>query len=258
MKDTKIGWTDSTVNFWHGCTKVSPGCKFCYMYRDKERYGLDPTVVVLSKPKTFRAALQWKEPRRIFTNSWSDFFIREADPWREAAWDIIRRTPQHAWQILTKRPERIMECLPADWGTGWDNVWLGVSVETQATAIARIPLLYQVPAKTRFLSCEPLLEDINITNAGVYLDGGSNIDADWVIIGGESGNDTGKYRYRPCNHIWIYNILAQAIYNPGGRVPVFVKQTGTHIAKLMNLKHRHGADPDEWPLPMRVMEFPIR
>ena len=91
-----IQWTDSTWNPWHGCKKVSDGCKFCYMYRDKERYGQDPTQVTKSKTK-FAEPLLWKESRKIFTCSWSDFFIDEADEWRQNAWDIIKATPQHIY-----------------------------------------------------------------------------------------------------------------------------------------------------------------
>ena len=152
METTKIQWTDATVNFWTGCKKVSAGCKFCYMYRDKERYGLDPSAVVRTAPKTFNAALKWKEPKLIFTCSWSDFFIQEADEWRADAWDIIRKTPHHTWQILTKRPERIADCLPPDWGDGWDNVWIGVSVEDEKTFDLRIPILTAIKAKVRFVS----------------------------------------------------------------------------------------------------------
>src|SRR5690349_7168633 len=119
---TKIQWADSTVNFWHGCHKVSEGCKFCYMFRDKQRYGQDPEIVVRAKAASFDKALHWKDPRRIFTCSWSDFFIEDADAWRADAWEIIRHTPQPTWLILTKRPERIAECLPPDWGAGYKNV----------------------------------------------------------------------------------------------------------------------------------------
>ena len=85
MKDSKIQWTDDTVNFWHGCKKVSDGCKFCYMYRDKERYGQDATTILRSGDNIFYQALKWKEGRKIFTCSWSDFFIAEADGWRADA-----------------------------------------------------------------------------------------------------------------------------------------------------------------------------
>lgn len=151
-QESKIQWTNATVNFWTGCKKVSPGCKFCYMYRDKERYGLDPTQVARTADKTFYAALKWKEPKLIFTCSWSDFFIEEADDaWRADAWQVIRQTPQHTWQILTKRPERIAACLPVDWGEGYPNVWLGVSVENAANFDKRVPILNGIPAHVRFI-----------------------------------------------------------------------------------------------------------
>ena len=104
MENTKIQWTEATWNPWHGCQKVSPGCKFCYMYRDKERYGQDATTVLRSKTK-FKEPLKWKEPKVIFTCSWSDWFIEEADQWRDEAWETIRKTPQHTYQILTKSPK---------------------------------------------------------------------------------------------------------------------------------------------------------
>jgi protein gp37 len=97
------------------------------------------------------------QPRFIFTCSWSDFFITEADKWRAEAWDIIRRTPEFTYLILTKRPDRIARCLPADWGDGYPNVWLGTSAENQKYADQRIPELLKVPAAKRFLSLEPLL-----------------------------------------------------------------------------------------------------
>lgn len=87
-KETGISWTDSTVNFWHGCVKVSEGCKYCYMFRDKERYRQEPTTVIRSKESTFNKPLHWKEPRLIFVCSWSDFFIEQADEWRDDAWKL--------------------------------------------------------------------------------------------------------------------------------------------------------------------------
>ncbi|MEM9685342.1 MAG: DUF5131 family protein, partial [Bacteroidota bacterium] len=130
-KTSKIQWTDSSWNPWHGCKKVSPGCKYCYMYRDKERYGHDPKLVLRST-SNFNAPLTWKAHRLIFTCSWSDFFIEEADSWRGQAWEVIRQTPQHSYQILTKRPERIHENLPEWFDTIAERVWIGVSVESQA------------------------------------------------------------------------------------------------------------------------------
>jgi protein gp37 len=141
---TGIAWADRTWNPWHGCLKVSPGCKLCYMYREKKQYGQNPMLVQRSKTK-FNEPLKWNSGR-VFTCSWSDFFIEEADAWRPEAWEIIRKTPQLTYQILTKRPERIAAHLPADWGDGYSNVWLGVSVESQKYANERIPLLLKTPA----------------------------------------------------------------------------------------------------------------
>jgi protein gp37 len=112
--ESKIEWTEATWNPWHGCHKVSAGCKNCYMFRDKAKYGQDPNVVVRSKTR-FYDPLKWKEPRTIFTCSWSDFFIEEADPWRDEAFAIMALTPQHTYQVLTKRPERMLEYLGLHW-----------------------------------------------------------------------------------------------------------------------------------------------
>ena len=174
---TEISWTEATWNPWRGCHKVSAGCKNCYMFDGQLRYGQDPGQVIRAAPATFGAPLKWHEGRKVFTCSWSDWFIREADPWRGEAWDIIRATPQHTYQVLTKRPERIAECLPADWGAGWPNVWLGVSAEDQKAAELRLPLLRGIPAAVRFVSCEPVLGPMRLDLAGLA----------WVICGGESG-----------------------------------------------------------------------
>lgn len=190
--NSKIEWTQATWNCWQGCHKVSAGCANCYMYRDKERFGQDPSTVIRSKT-TFDQPLKWSEPRLIFVCSWSDFFIKEADPWRDEAWDIIRQTPKHTYQILTKRPERILSCLPNDWDNGWSNVWLGISAENQEMADKRIPILAQIPAKVRFLSLEPLLNSIYLGFDGIapktwgygYQPISNLIHQ--VIVGGESG-----------------------------------------------------------------------
>ena len=113
-ESTGIGWTDATWNPWYGCTKVSPGCAHCYMFREQIRYGRDPEVVTRSKTK-FADPLKWTKGRMIFTCSWSDWFHPAADAWRPEAWEIIKRTPHHTYQILTKRPERIADNLPDDW-----------------------------------------------------------------------------------------------------------------------------------------------
>ena len=241
---TAIAWTEATWNPWHGCTKVSEGCKVCYMYRDKERYGLNPTVVVRSKLSTFDQPLKQQKSQLIFTCSWSDFFIEAADDWRPDAWGIIKSTPQHQYQILTKRPERIAKCLPDDWGEGYPNVWLGVSVENQQCADERIRLLLDIPAAIRFLSVEPLLGPVSIDTEQI----------DWFIVGGESGNDHGKYQYRPCHLDWIHSIISDCRQY---ETPVFVKQLGTYLSKKLGLKNRSGADMSEWPSSVQFQQFPI-
>jgi protein gp37 len=200
-----IEWTEGTWNPWHGCKKVSPGCAHCYMYRDKKRYGQDPTTVLRGKT-TFDAPLRWSEPRMIFTCSWSDFFIESADPWRQAAWEIIKATPQHTYQILTKRPERVARHLPAGWP--FANVWLGVSVENPFF-YSRINYLREVPVGIRFLSLEPLLAAM----PSLPLDGIS-----WVIVGGESGPGC-----RPMKPEWVRQIREQC---SNADVPFFFKQWG--------------------------------
>lgn len=193
---THITWTESTWNPWQGCHKVSQGCKNCYMFRQKRQFGQEPDVVLRSSDVTFKAPLRWQGPRMIFTCSWSDFFIEEADPWRDEAWDIIRATPRHIYQILTKRPERIAESLPADWGDGWRHVWLGVSVESQEYT-HRLDTLAGIPAAIRFVSAEPLLGPLDLRPwLGVL---------DWVIVGGESGPD-----FRPMDMAWARDIRDQA------------------------------------------------
>jgi protein gp37 len=226
------------------------------MYRDKERYGQDPTTVMRSKTM-FDAPLKWKSGR-VFTCSWSDFFIEQADPWRDEAWDVIRRTPHLTYQVLTKRPENIAARLPKDWGEGWPHVQLGVSVESQNYADERIPLLLEIPASVRFLSVEPMLEAVdlraiksrpiqpsNMQSLYIPLD-----DLDWVICGGESGPGA-----RPFDINWAADLLGQCQV---AGVPFFMKQWGSkaHSGGIEIEYTGKGDNPAEWPEYMRVQEFP--
>lgn len=271
---TKIAWTDATWNIARGCTKVDEDCKFCYMYRDSlkgTRY--EPKKVVRTKT-VFNLPFKIKEPSKIFTSSLTDFFHEDCDAFRHEAWDIIKKCPQHTFQILTKRPERIAYYLPMRCVDGWDNVWLGTSVGHQKGQNRINWLLLSPKAKVKFLSIEPMHGPLNlekitkcgsgqswttnclngITHDEHYDLGESYGDKiDWVIIGGESGNDKGQYRYRPCKLEWIESIVVQC---KRWNVPVFVKQLGTHLANELGLKDRHGADPSEWPKHLRVQEFP--
>lgn len=254
---SSISWTENTWNCWQGCTKVSPGCAHCYMFRDKIKYGQNPEVVVRSSPATFNKPLLWqkqvaKNNKRllVFTCSWSDFFHADADAWRDEAWAIIKQTPNLVYQILTKRPERILGHLPADWGDGYPNVWLGTSVENQHFADIRIPLLLKVPAIVHFLSCEPLLGQLDLREylarswqARAILhssikshyvetdevhDNAECLECDaawgwgdsetinWVIVGGESGPN-----FRPMQPEWARSLRDQCA---AGNVAFWYKQ----------------------------------
>lgn len=226
MENSKIEWTDHTWNPWYGCQKVSPGCKNCYMYRDMQRTSLNPRQATRAKPATFCKPLAWKAPARVFTCSWSDFFIAEADPWRDDAWDIIRRTPWLTYQILTKRPENIPARLPGDWGEGYPNVWLGVSVENMEYH-SRIWDLCQVPAAIRFISAEPLLGMIDLGMDAFLADSiGTPVLPlrklsqliHWVIAGGESGPAA-----RPMHPQWLKFLRDQC---REAKIPFFFKQWG--------------------------------
>ena len=247
--NSAIEWTDHTWNPWQGCTKVSPGCKNCYMYRDKARYGKDPKVVVRSAPATFNLPLHgrekgWNQGDRVFVCSWSDFFHPDADEWRREAWTIMRGR-MYTFILLTKRPERIAECLPSDWGDGWPNVWLGVSAENQEMLYLRWPYLRDTPAAVRFLSIEPMLGHVSLSEIFglkpgnqwreclcdeidpsdrpcLVCDGrrllGESSGLHWVIAGGESGPDA-----RPMHPDWVRGVRDQCA---AAQVPFFFKQWG--------------------------------
>lgn len=252
---TSIEWTDATWNIARGCDKVDADCKFCYMYRDSfngTRY--KPREVVRTKT-VFDAPLRWKEPRKIFTSSLTDVFHPDIDPYRGEMWDIIRRCPQHTFQILTKRPERIAEHLPDFRHELYFRVWLGTSVGHLYGMQRMYDLLVNRPGKhfnIYFLSLEPLhgeiFLDLKMLNESFYYH-----LPNWVIIGGESGNETGKYRYRECRLEWIEFIVYQC--REFG-IPVFIKQMGTHLAKKLNMSDRHGKNIDEFPEHLRIREFP--
>ena len=264
---TGIEWAGATWNPWMGCHKVSAGCKNCYMFRDMPKYGRDPNNVVRSKT-TFDAPLKWAKSgkvapgTRIFTCSWSDWFIAEADEWRAEAWEIVKATPQYTYLILTKRPERIAEHLPADWGVGYPNVWLGTSAENQEQADKRVPYLLAAPAAVRFVSAEPLLGPIDffkikdpnpaIKNGHIFTihsfskKGGigyaEGVGIDWVITGGESALKDARY----CDLAWVRAIRDQC---QAASVALFHKQHGgtRKIGGVWGGRELDGRTWDEFP-----------
>lgn len=219
--ETEIAWTDSTFNPWWGCSKVGPGCDHCYAESLDRRtggdhWGPDKTPRLMSL-KNWNGPLRWQREamasgkrRRVFCGSMCDWADKNApEGERERLWGLIRETPMLGWQLLTKRASRIAERLPDDWGGGYDNVWLGVTVENRKHGLPRIEYLRMVPAKVRFLSIEPLLEDLGeLDLSGIH----------WVIVGGESGAQA-----RPMDPAWVDNIRRQC---EAQGVPFFFKQWG--------------------------------
>ncbi len=252
---SNIQWCSDTWNPWHGCIKVSPGCKNCYMYTDKKRYGQDATIVTRSKT-TFNAPYKLEGPL-VFTCSWSDFFIEQADQWRDEAWEIIKNTPHLTYQILTKRPENILSRLPIDWGNGYENVWLGVSTENQETADERIPLLLQTPAAVRFISAEPLLGPIDLS-CMPYPKGWR--DKDNIV---PDGIDPLRYQsgarsiISQCKDadvtVFMKQLGAKVI---GKEIDQFQSMIDTDIGWSAVLEDKKGGDWSEWPSDLKIREFP--
>jgi protein gp37 len=248
-ENTGIEWTDYTWNPWVGCTKITAGCANCYMFTGQERWGRDPST--LKRTKTWSDPLKWNRQaeaqgvrRRVFVCSWSDFFHRGADEWRAEAYDVMVACTSLDFQILTKRARR----LPEHWGRAWSgsvvgvaprNLWLGVSVENRRHGLPRIDILREMPAAVRFLSVEPLLENLDPLD----LDG-----IHWVIVGGESGPGA-----RPMAQCWAAAVIYRA---KSQGVPVFFKQAGTVLAREWGCGDRKGGKPKEWPEGWNVRHFP--
>lgn len=229
MSTTKIEWTDATWNPVTGCTKTSAGCAHCYaetmtrrlraMGVAKYRNGFNVTIHedALNEPK------KWRKPRTIFVCSMSDLFHKGVPfEFVDKVMRVIKDTPQHRYQLLTKRAERMEEYFQTREVP--KNVWIGVTVEVQNSK-SRIDNLRNIQnAPIRFLSCEPLLEDLG----SLDLDG-----IDWIIVGGESGNQA-----RPMKEEWVMNIKAQC---DSAQKAFFFKQWGTWGGDgVKRDKHKNG------------------
>jgi protein gp37 len=234
-----IEWTDATWNPVRGCTKVSPGCKHCYAETFAERWrgipghpyenGFDLRLV----EEHIGDPLKWTKPRRIFVNSMSDLF-HERVPFDfiEKVFRVMNVADWHTYQVLTKRPERMREFAKAAGKelVEHSHIWLGTSVEDQKYGMPRIPLLRGVPAGMRFLSIEPLLEDLGPINLkGIH----------WVIVGGESGLGA-----RPLEKEWVVSIRNQCRTQG---VPFFFKQWGGVRKKILG-RELDGRTYDEFPM----------
>ena len=220
-EETAISWTDSTFNPWWGCQRISPACDHCYAAALDHRTGGDYWEKG-NKPRAMSEA-NWKKPPkwnllainsgnryRVFCGSMCDVFDKNAPAGqRDRLFTLIRETEHLDWQLLTKRPTNIIKYLPDDWGEGYDNVWLGTTVEDVEYGLPRIDVLRKTPAKLRFLSVEPLLQNLG----EVDLTG-----IDWVIIGGESGPQAREMKLS-----WVNNLIIQC---RGQNVPIWFKQWG--------------------------------
>lgn len=312
MSNSSIEWTDATWNPTVGCSKVSPGCQNCYAIRSAHRMAGNPNPKISGAyaglterrgnriewtgqvnfiSERLEMPLKARKPTRFFVNSMSDLFHEGVtDEQRDQIFAVMAMTPQHTYQVLTKRPERLLEYCSDRFRSRkilraaqkflakglidpgmvapiypYSHIWLGVTVENQRTADERIPLLLQTPAAVRFLSCEPLLEDLNLffledcPHCDVYSQGCPDcydtgkipVNAegiDWVIVGGESGPGA-----RPCDIAWIRSIVEQC---QAAEVPCFVKQLGAKCYGLNRGYTGKGTNPDEWPADLRVRQFP--
>lgn len=244
-----IEWTDATWNPVRGCTKISPGCKRCYAETFAERWrgipghpyeqGFDLRLV----PEKLVEPLQWSRPRLVFVNSMSDLFQKGVpDSYVRLVFEVMNLADWHVYQVLTKRADRLRSLtnrMPTELVDS-DHIWLGVSVEDRKYGLPRIDQLRSARAGVRFLSVEPLLEDLG----RVDLDG-----IDWVIVGGESGPGA-----RPMKKEWVLSLRDQC---RAARVPFFFKQWGGLRKKIAG-RELDGQTYDEMPFGLGEFVAPPR
>ena len=219
MEDIYYDW-----NPWHGCTKISPGCRYCYVYRQDEMYGAQTASSLCRKTGAFYAPIKKKRDgsfkipsgKLVMTCFTSDFLLKDADEWRPECWQMMRRRSDCLFYFFTKRIDRLEELLPPDWGEGYDNVLIGCTVENQDRADFRLPIFKRLPIKHKSIIVAPMLERVDIAQ---YLD--ETIEE--VSVGGESGVDA-----RPCDYDWILDLREQCVEHD---VPFRFHQTGAYFIK---------------------------
>lgn len=222
-------------NPWHGCTKISPGCKYCYVYRQDEMHGGNTDSSICHKNSYFDLPIRkkrngdYKIPsgKIIFTCFTSDFLLNDADNWREECWKMMKKRNDCWFYFFTKRIDRLEKCLPEDWSDGYNNVLIGCTIENQQMADYRLPIFLSLPIKHKSIIAAPLLEKINISQ---YL----NETIEQVSVGGESG-----IHARPCNYDWILYLRQQCIEK---NVPFSFHQTGANFIKdkkLYKIKRKY-------------------
>lgn len=240
-ESTGISWTDSTFNPWHGCSKVGPGCDNCYAERDSKRFNGNKTLWGVNADRLTLSDNYWNQPikwnkragelgyrHKVFCASMADVFDKNSpEGARERLWELIKATPNLDWLILTKRIGNAKTMLPSDWGNGYKNVWLMITVVNQTEADRDIPKLLETPAAVHGLSMEPLLGYVKIPQWFIrderYADPRIvKNKIGWVITGGESGPNS-----RPMHESWVKYIHHQCKEN---NVPFFFKQWGEYVS----------------------------
>ncbi len=211
-------------NPWHGCVKCSEGCQNCYMYYLDRMHGGNGADIRRTKSgftypiqRERDGGYKVKSGETLRVCMTSDFFLEEADGWREEAWDIISQRPDVRFYLLTKRPGRVEKCLPYDWGDGWDNVFFNVTCENQLRADERMPILLSLPFKHKGVMCAPFIGKVSI---GKYLKTGQ---IEQVVCGGENYDGA-----RPCDFDWVKALRAECEEN---NVSFCFMETGTVFIK---------------------------
>lgn len=205
---------------WRGCHRCSDGCLHCYIHKGDAKRGVNTNDIVktaqFSKPIDKKKNGDYRMPSGlVYVCFASDFLIEEADGWRPACWQFIKERSDCTFLFLTKRIERFMHCIPADWGEGYDNVVVCCTVENQKNADKKLAIFKDLPIKHKQITAQPLLEDLNIEQ---YLGG-----IECVIVGGESDRDA-----RPLNYDWVLHIREQC---RKANVSFSFRQCGTHFIK---------------------------
>lgn len=208
-------------NPWRGCRKYSEGCKYCYIHKGDLKRGIDTSHIIKTDnfyapiEKNKSGAYKMKSGQKVYLCFSTDFLIEEADLWRDECWEMIRERWDLHFIFLTKRIERFMECIPADWNEGYDNVTVGCTVENQDRANYRLSIFKGLPIKHKNIICQPMIEDIDIEP---FL-----ADIELVVVGGESDKNA-----RALNYDWVLNIREQCVRN---NVHFEFRQCGTHFIK---------------------------
>lgn len=208
-------------NPWRGCHHFSEGCRFCYIHKGDSRRGIDTNQIVKTnsfyKPidKKKNGDFSIKSGQTVYVCFSSDFLLPDADTWRADCWQMMRERSDLQFLFLTKRIERFMDCIPDDWGSGYENVTVGCTVENQELARKRLELFESLPIRHKNVICQPLIEDIEIAQ---YLKA-----VELVVVGGESDNQA-----RPLDYNWVLSIREQCIRT---NTDFEFRQCGTHFIK---------------------------